>query len=152
MSWLSLLLAGFLSLWVWAVPIWAKTDPYVSTYLQARDPIDLPWTATATVTLTPEQLSQGKQLFERHCLNCHVGGTTLPNPAASLSLGDLRRAQLDTLAALTSFQRDPGDECRRVSPRWLSDQELLVLEGFVLQAARVAPGWGTETFSSAGMG
>jgi hypothetical protein len=56
-------------------------------------------------SFTALDLSAGKQLFESNCINCHVGGATLPNPRVSLSLADLRGASppRDNIRALVQF-------------------------------------------------
>ncbi len=137
-----------------AAPAWARIDAYVNQYLQVSGPIELPADASGTpVTITPEQLEAGKVLFQNNCLNCHVGGSTLPDPRISLSLEDLQGATppRDNLASLMEFQREPlnynGTDisfgCRPVSRKWMSDEELQNLAAFVLRASQTAPGWGT---------
>jgi len=132
-------------------------DQYVTQYLKATAPIELPLNDRGeTRAFTPEDLTRGKRLFEENCKNCHVGGTTLPNPLVSLSLRDLKGAMppRDTIASLVAFQRLPmsydGSEesywCRQVSEDWLTTDQLEDLAAFILRAAAVAPGWGTETF------
>jgi photosystem II cytochrome c550 len=145
---------GILLLCLCAAPAWARIDTYVNQYLQVSGPIELPADASGTpVTITPEQLEAGKVLFQNNCLNCHVGGSTLPDPRISLSLEDLQGATppRDNLASLMEFQRDPlnynGTDisfgCRPVSRKWMSDEDLQNLTAFVLRAAQKAPGWGT---------
>jgi photosystem II cytochrome c550 len=134
-------------------------DPYISQYLRVTEPIELPVAADdQTRTFTPEDLTAGKKLFELNCLNCHVGGTTLPNPTVSLSLANLKRAQppRDTITSLMAYQRDPRSadgndnevECRRISPAWMTDAELQNLAAFILKAAQSAPGWGRNILDS----
>lgn len=138
-------------------PAQAAVDPYVARYLQVMEPIALALDGQGhTRQLTPEELSQGKRLFEQNCLNCHVGGTTLSNPTVSLSLADLSGATppRDTIAGLVHYFRQPmtydGSEeaidCRQVPETWLFQAEVEHLAGFILRAAQTAPGWGTETF------
>ena len=135
----------------------AATDSYISRYLRVTEPIPLTLNDQGETRLfSAENLSVGKQLFERNCLNCHVGGATLPDPTVSLSLTDLQGAtpRRDTIAGLVTYLRQPmtydGSEetiwCRQVSERWLAQEQIENLAGFVLRAAQVAPGWGTETF------
>lgn len=135
----------------------ARIDSYVSRYLKVTQPVLLPADATGTgQSFTALDLSAGKQLFESNCINCHVGGATLPNPRVSLSLADLHGAipPRDNIGALVQFTRLPqnyqGTEdsyiCRELSPQAATDQELAQLAAFILQAARVAPGWGTKDF------
>ncbi|MEN9217266.1 MAG: photosystem II cytochrome PsbV2 [Gloeomargarita sp. HHBFW_bins_162] len=152
------LLVGWV-VWTWAMPpaLAARIDPYVSRYLKVTQPVTLSADARGTEqTFTPQDLSAGKQLFESNCINCHVGGATLPNPRVSLSLADLHGATppRDNIAALVNFIRQPqnydGTEdsytCRELSPKSVSDQEAAQLAAFILQAAKVAPGWGTKDF------
>jgi len=138
----------------------AKVDSYVSNYLRVREPVDLPLDASgAIVAVTPEQLSAGKRFFESSCINCHVGGATLPNPTVTLALDMLEHATppRDNLSSLLTFQRNPmvydgseeSLECRHVSARWLDDDALLNVEAFVLKAAQSAPGWGTNLMDPA---
>ena len=133
----------------------AKLDNYVLNYLKVRESVELPADASGkTAILTAEQLSQGKRLFESNCINCHVGGATLPNPTVALSLEDLAAAtpRRDNLAALVEFQREPmtydgleeSIECRKVPTSWMDDETLLNLAGFVLKSAQSAPGWGSN--------
>ncbi len=134
-----------------------RIDPYVSRYLKVTQPVLLPVDAMGTgQSFTALDLSAGKRLFESNCINCHVGGATLPNPRVSLSLADLHGANppRDNIGALVQFTRLPqnyeGTEdsyiCRELSPQAATDQELAQLAAFILQAARVAPGWGTKDF------
>ncbi|MDX2271766.1 MAG: photosystem II cytochrome PsbV2 [Cyanobacteriota bacterium] len=148
-----ILLWGYLQMG--SLPAWGRVDPYVNQYLQASQPIDLPFDATGkTVSLSPAQLTAGKALFQSNCLNCHVGGSTLPNPSISLSLSDLQAATppRDNLSSLMQFQRQPltydgqalSEECRKISAAWIPDSQLENLAAFVLRAAQVAPGWGSK--------
>jgi photosystem II cytochrome c550 len=134
-----------------------EIDPYVLRYLKASEPISLPLNqAGESRSFTASDLSVGKRLFEANCISCHVGGATLPNPLASLSLEDLKGATppRNNITALVEFQREPltydgqdfGFGCRTVSERWLTTGELENLAAFVLRAGEVAPGWGTERF------
>ena len=66
-------------------PANAAVDTYVRRYLQATEPVSLDVDGKGkTAQFSAEDLSAGKQLFETHCLNCHVGGATLPDPTVSL--------------------------------------------------------------------
>ncbi|MGK7908403.1 MAG: photosystem II cytochrome PsbV2 [Synechococcus sp.] len=133
----------------------AKLDNYVVNYLKVRESVELPADASgATAVVTAEQLSDGKRLFESNCINCHVGGATLPNPTVALSLSDLAGAtpSRDNLAALIEFQREPmtydgmeySVECRQVPEGWMDDDTLRNLAAFVLKSAQSAPGWGSN--------
>lgn len=138
-------------------PAWAAIDSYVARYLKVTEPISLEIDSQGqTKPFSAENLSEGKQLFERNCLNCHVGGSTLPDPTVPLSLTALEGAtpRRDTINGLVAYLRQPmtydGSEetvwCRQVPETWLSQEQIEHLAGFVLRAAQVAPGWGTETF------
>lgn len=153
----ALLVLVLLVWWLGAVPpVWAaRIDPYVQRYLQADNPVALPADASGTLrTFTAADLSVGKRLFEKNCLNCHVGGATLPNPRVSLSLTDLKGATppRDNIAALMAFVRSPrsydGREesytCRALPPESVPDGALAQLAAFILRAAQVAPGWGSK--------
>lgn len=145
---------------IWALltlntlPAQAVVDPYVLHYLKA--PVDLPIRPDELRSFSVEDLSEGKILFGQHCSNCHVGGSTLPDPTVSLSLDDLRGATppRDTISSLITYLRQPmtydGSEetfwCRQIPESWLSQPQVEKLAGFVLRAAQVAPGWGTEKF------
>ncbi|MBF2097187.1 MAG: photosystem II cytochrome PsbV2 [Gloeomargaritaceae cyanobacterium C42_A2020_066] len=155
---LLLLLTFLLTLLAWVSPAQAATgDTYVRRYLRAGDGVTLPADAAGRPqTFTAADLSAGKKLFEETCLNCHVGGATLPNPLVSLSLTDLQGATppRDNIAALAAFIRnpqtydglEPSATCRQLSARWTTDGEVEQLAAFVLRAAQVAPGWGTKKF------
>jgi photosystem II cytochrome c550 len=135
----------------------AEIDPYVLRYLKVAEPISLPLNQQGESRLfTAEDLSEGKRFFGENCKSCHVGGATLPNPLASLSLEDLKGATppRNTILGLVEFQREPltydgqdfGFGCRTVSERWIKTEDLEKLAAFILRAAEVAPGWGIEQF------
>lgn len=135
----------------------AAKDPYLVRYLHITEPIALRVNQQGeTRSFAPEDLSDGKQLFETNCLNCHVGGATLPDPQVSLSLTKLKGANppRDNINSLVSFLRQPmiydGSEetywCRQVPESWMSQEQVENLAAFVLTAAQKAPGWGTENF------
>lgn len=141
-----------------SLPAQAAVDPYITRYLKVSDPIPLELDKQGQTRLfSPEELSTGKQLFEQNCINCHVGGATLPDPSVSLSLADLEGAnpRRDSIDGLVSYFRQPmtydGSEetfwCRQVPESWLSQAQVESLAGFVLRAAQTAPGWGTERFT-----
>ncbi len=137
----------------------ANIDSYVRRYLHITEQITLDLDGQGnTKEFSPQQLSDGKQLFATNCINCHVGGATLPDPEVSLSLTKLKQATppRDNINGLVVFMRQPmtydGSEetywCRQVAPRVLSQQQVENLAAFVLTAAKKAPGWGTEVFSN----
>ena len=146
-----------LGLFLWGQPAQANVDPYVRQFLRVSEPISLSANSQGEAqAFSPEQITQGKKLFEQHCANCHVGGSTLPDPLVSLSLGDLQAATppRDNIQSLVTFLRQPmthdGTEpslwCREVPESWLSNPEVENLAAFVLRAAQIAPGWGQERF------
>lgn len=151
-------LAASLILMVSCLPAQAAgVDGYVSRYLKATEPVPLEVDDQGNTRLfSPEDLSAGKRLFTQSCLNCHVGGVTLPDPTVSLSLSDLKGATppRDHINALVAYFRQPmtydGSEptfwCREVPESWMSQEQVENLAAFVLRAAQKAPGWGTETF------
>jgi photosystem II cytochrome c550 len=140
-----------------SLPAYAAVDPYVTRFLKVTEPIPLKIdTAGNTRLFSTEDLSAGKALFGKNCLNCHVGGNTLPDPTVPLSLTALQGAtpQRDNINALVTYLRQPmtydGTEetlvCRQVSESWLPTPTVESIAGFILRAAQTAPGWGTETF------
>lgn len=137
----------------------AAIDPYVTRYLRVTEPVALNLDHQGNARLfTAAELSKGKALFEKNCLSCHVGGTTLPDPTVPLSLTALAGATppRDTIAGLVAFIRQPmtydGTEeailCQKVPESWLSTADVEAIAGFVLRAAQKAPGWATETFEN----
>jgi photosystem II cytochrome c550 len=135
----------------------ANIDPYIARYLHITEPIALDMDGQGNTRLfSPLELSAGKQLFENNCINCHVGGATLPDPPVSLSLTTLKGANppRDRINALADFMRQPmtydGSQetywCRQLSPNFLSQEQVENLAAFILTAAQKAPGWGTENF------
>lgn len=142
-----------------SLPAYAAVDPYITRFLKVTEPIPLKADATGSTRLfSAEDLSVGKALFEQSCLNCHVGGNTLPDPTVPLSLTALQGAtpQRDNIDALVTYLRQPmtynGTEetlvCRQVSESWLLTPMVENIAGFILRAADNAPGWGTETFQN----
>jgi photosystem II cytochrome c550 len=132
-------------------------EPYVLRYLDAKQPVAVQVNEQGeTRSFLAEDLSEGQQLFSENCLNCHVGGATLPDPTVPLSLEALKGATppRDTLDNLVAFIRQPmnydGTEeaylCRQVPESWLSQKQVENLAAFVLRAAEKAPGWGTTSF------
>lgn len=161
------LITGLIGLWIvflpivfWSLPVAAASvDPYVTRYLRVSAPIPLDLDQQGQTRLfSPVELSKGKALFEKNCLSCHVGGTTLPDPTVPLSLAALQGATppRDTIRSLVTFLRQPmtydGTEeailCQRIPSSWMSDTEVEAIAGFVLRSAQKAPGWGIETFEN----
>ncbi|MBW4577208.1 MAG: photosystem II cytochrome PsbV2 [Aphanothece sp. CMT-3BRIN-NPC111] len=140
-----------------SAPAQAAVDSYVAQYLRVTEPISLDLNGQGeTRQFSAKDLSAGKQLFEQHCMNCHVGGSTLPDPMVSLSLNTLAGATppRDNINALVAFLRQPmtydGSEetfwCRQVPESWMQSEQVEKLAAFVLRAAQKAPGWGKDTF------
>ncbi|AFZ31152.1 photosystem II cytochrome PsbV2 [Gloeocapsa sp. PCC 7428] len=138
-------------------PAYAAVDPYLARYLRLKEPIALEVDEQGTTReFSLEEISQGKVLFENNCLNCHVGGATLPDPQTSLALNKLSGANppRDNVNNLVAFLRQPmtydGSEetywCRQVPESWMTQEEIESLAAFVLTAAQKAKGWGTESF------
>lgn len=132
-------------------------DPYLARYLRLTEPISLNVDEQGeTRMFSLEEISDGKVLFENNCLNCHVGGATLPDPQTSLALNKLQGATppRDNVSSLVTFLRQPmtydGTEetywCRQVPESWMSQAEVENLAAFVLTAAQKARGWGSEDF------
>lgn len=135
----------------------ANIDPYVVRYLRVTDPIALQLNEQGeTRSFSPQDLSVGKELFSSNCMNCHVGGATLPDPQVSLALAKLKEAKppRDNISNLVTYFRQPmtydGTEeafaCRQVPESWMSQDEAESLAAFILTAAQKAPGWGADTF------
>ena len=153
---LAALIAAF-SFFTVSSPAHAAIDKYVGQYLQVKEPISLDLDGQGeTAQFSPEDLSAGKELFEANCLNCHVGGATLPDPTVSLSFDDLAGAMppRNNINGLVAFLRQPmtydGSEetfwCRQVPESWMPQEQVENLAAFVLRAAQKAPGWGTQNF------
>ena len=154
---LLLVLFIYVSLLTVSSPAHAAIDKYVRQYLRVIEPISLDLDGQGqTKEFSPEDFSAGKYLFQNHCLNCHVGGATLPNPTESLSLERLAGATppRDNINSLVAFMREPVNYdgtmesffCRRVPETWMPQEQIEKLAAFVLRAAQKAPGWGAEQF------
>ncbi len=132
----------------------ADVDSGIKRYLKVTDrPVPIVLDAQGQTRLfSAEDLTQGKQLFESHCLSCHIDGATLPYPTVSLSLEALAGAAppRDNIRNLIAYFRHPvgydgSDDnfwCREVPSDWLSQQQVETLAAFILRAAEQAPGWG----------
>ena len=141
-----------------AVPVQAGAiDPFVLRFLDAKEPVSLPVNMQGQMqSFSGVDLSEGKRLFEENCKNCHVGGTTLPNPTVPLSLDALAGAipPRDTIDSLVTFLRQPMSYdnteeaylCRQVPETWMPQAEIEKLVAFVLRSAQKAPGWGSTSF------
>ena len=58
---------------------------------------------------SPDDLSYFPLSFSSRCINCHVGGSTLPNPKQSLALDTLKgvNPSRDNVNVLVSYMRRP---------------------------------------------
>ncbi len=139
-------------------PVLAATN-YVTRYLKVTEPVPMELDAEGHTRLfSAGDFSAGKQLFAQNCLNCHVGGATLPDPTISLSLATLQGATppRNNINSLVEYLRQPmtydGSEesfwCRQVPESWMSQPDIENLAAFVLRAAQKAPGWGTDDLES----
>ncbi len=140
-------------------PVLAAADSYVTRYLKVSEPVAVELDGEGHTRLfSAEDFSAGKRLFEQNCLNCHVGGATLPDPTISLSLTALKGATppRDDINSLVAYLREPmtydGSEetfwCRQVPESWMQQAEIENLAAFVIRAAKIAPGWGVDNFES----
>lgn len=157
LRWIIALGIGCLSILILSAPSWADADSYVRRYLNVQEPVPLVMDVEGQTRLfSAADLSLGKRFFEDNCKNCHVGGSTLPDPTAPLSLEALRKATppRDSVLGLVAFLRQPmtydGSEetysCRQVPESWLSEAEAENVAAFILRSAQKAPGWGNTTF------
>lgn len=146
-----------LSFFTLSTPAHAASYDYVRRYLQVTEPIALDANEQGqTKQFSPQDFTEGKELFETNCLNCHVGGATLPDPTVSLALNTLAGATppRNNINGLVEFLREPmtydGSEpsfwCREVPESWMPQEQVEKLAAFVLRAAQKAPGWGTSQF------
>ena len=133
-------------------------DDYVRRYLKVTEPIALDLNGQGqTKSFTPDDMAEGKELFKAHCINCHVGGTTLQDPRVSLGLETLAGANppRNNIDGIISFLREPmtydGSApsfwCRQVPDTWMPREQIEKLAAFVLRAAQKAPGWGGKASS-----
>lgn len=131
-------------------------DPFIKRYFQATELVALPANDQGETQLfSLQNFSDGKRIFAETCINCHVGGATLPNPDEPLSLAALAGATppRDNIAALVAFIRQPmtydGQDisfwCREVPETWMSDSDVENVAAFILRAAEKAPKWGTTS-------
>ncbi|NEO97488.1 MAG: photosystem II cytochrome PsbV2 [Symploca sp. SIO2E9] len=145
----------FSSSFVVSLPAEAATDTYVKVYLEVREPIALELDEQGQTKLfDAKDITEGKELFKSNCINCHVGGKTLPYPPVSLALDKLSGATppRDNINGIVNFLRQPmtydGSEetfwCRTVTESWMPQEQIENLAAFVLRAAQKAPGWAEE--------
>lgn len=114
-----------------------------------------------TVTLSLEQVQEGKRLFNNVCSQCHAGGRTKTDPNVGLAPDVLAGATppRDNIAALVDYMKNPttydGEtEISELHPsiksadiytemRNLTDDDLEAIAGHILlQPKIVGVGWG----------
>ena len=128
--------------------------------LAARQIPPVALSPTESITFTEAQLARGKQLFNRACAQCHVGGQTYPNPDVSLKLSDLEGATppRDNVLAIVDYIKNPvtydgveslveyhpNTQLLSEYPRLrnLTDEDLKLIAGYILVQAKTVPGWG----------
>lgn len=129
-------------------------DPFVRRYL-ANEPVELSVDSQGhTQSFSPEDLTEGKILFESSCLNCHAGGINLVYSDISLTLEDLQGATppRDTINRLVEYFRYPlsydGSDtnywCREIPETWMPQPEAEKLAAYILRSAEVDPSWGGQ--------
>ena len=114
-----------------------------------------------TVTLSLEQVSEGKRLFNYACGQCHVGGVTKTDPNVGLEPEALALAtpRRDNIEALVDYMKNPTtydgqDSIAELHPstqstdifpkmRNLTDDDLVAIAGHILlQPKVVGVKWG----------
>jgi photosystem II cytochrome c550 len=113
-----------------------------------------------TVTLTLEQVQEGKRLFNQVCAQCHAGGRTKTDPNVNLSPETLALATppRNNIAALVDYMKNPttydGEtEIAELHPsiksadiftemRNLTDDDLEAIAGHILMQPNIVEGWG----------
>ncbi len=114
-----------------------------------------------TVTLSLEQVSEGKRLFNYACGQCHVGGVTKTDPNVGLEPEALALAtpRRDNIEALVDYMHNPTtydgqDSIAELHPstqstdifpkmRNLTDDDLVAIAGHILlQPKVVGVKWG----------
>ncbi len=156
--WVTWLLAAVLLIGSWGL----------TPALAASDAPSVQLTADETITFTDAELNEGKRLFNRTCARCHVGGQTYPNPDVGLRMEDLENAtpRRDTVTALVDYLKNPttydgmeslveyhpNTQLTSEYPRmrFLDDEDLKLISGYILVQAETLPGWGgtkSETHS-----
>ena len=130
----------------------ASVDPYIRRYF-GNETVEIQLDNQGNRRqFTPEDFTEGKQLFDSSCINCHAGGFTFLDSEVSLSLEDLHAATppRDTINSLISYMRYPlsydGSDtnywCRQVSENWMPQPVAEKLAAYVLRSAEVIPNWG----------
>ena len=114
-----------------------------------------------TITLSLEQVAQGKRLFNYACAQCHVGGITKTNPNVGLSPEDLAGAlpRRDNVEAIVDYVHNPTtydglEEIAELHPstkssdvfpkmRNLTEDDLVMIAGHILiQPKVIGDMWG----------
>ena len=121
----------------------------------------VPFNATKTVTLTPEQTKRGKRLFINTCSVCHTGGITKTNPNVGLDTEALSLATptRNTIEGLVDYMKNPTtydglESIAEIHPsiksadifpkmRTLTEEDLFTIAGHILiQPKILAEKWG----------
>ncbi len=114
-----------------------------------------------TLTLTPQQVAEGKRLFNYACGTCHRGGGTATNPNVNLDPPALAGAlpPRDSIEALVDYMKNPTtydglEDIAELHPstqsadifpkmRNLTEEDLVAIAGHILlQPKIVGDMWG----------
>jgi photosystem II cytochrome c550 len=116
--------------------------------------------AGETVTLSLQQVQEGKRLFNDACAQCHAGGRTKTDPNVGLSPDTLAGATppRDSIASLIDYMNNPttydGEtEISELHPstksadiypemRNLTEDDLEAIAGHILMQPKILEGWG----------
>ncbi|MEM9568996.1 MAG: photosystem II cytochrome c-550 [Cyanobacteria bacterium P01_E01_bin.34] len=114
----------------------------------------------STITFSEAEMDRGRRLFGPTCGHCHIAGSTYTNPDIELSLDDLSNAnpRRDTVDGIVDYVKNPttydGMESLAdfhpnldmddiyIEMRGLSENDVKLIAGYILQQAKVNPGWG----------
>ncbi|MGK7908404.1 MAG: photosystem II cytochrome c-550 [Synechococcus sp.] len=147
-------LAGFL-----ALTAGFGVSPAFAAKFSAEDRTVL-LNANETITFTEAELDRGRRLFGPTCGHCHIAGSTYTNPDIELSLDDLSNAtpRRDTVEGIVDYVINPttydGMESLAdfhpnldmddiyIEMRGLTEPDVKLIAGYILQQAKVNPGWG----------
>ena len=120
----------------------------------------VPLNANETITFSEAEMDRGRRLFGPTCGHCHIAGSTYTNPDIELSLDDLSNAnpRRDTVEGIVDYVKDPttydGMESLAdfhpnldmddiyIEMRGLTENDVKLIAGYILQQAKVNPGWG----------
>lgn len=132
--------------------LWFATPALAMTETEART---VKLNDTETVTLTPREISKGKNLFKNACATCHLGGATFTNPNVGLDPESLSLANppRNSIVGLVDYMKNPTtfdgvEEIYEVHPsirssdifptmRGLTDGDLKLIAGYILYQPNV---------------